>query len=50
MGQQESTRAQQESAQINTSPTCVNTNQHESDMTHLDQEVIIVYCNLVGKL
>ena len=40
-------------ATSNTSPTPVNTSQHEStqaNMSQSDQEIIIFYCSLVGKV
>ena len=45
--------SQYESARINTNPTPVNTSQHEStrvNASQLDQEIIIIYCSLVGKV
>ena len=51
---------QHESTRINTSPTRVNTNQHKSgtsqhestrvNTSQLDQETILIYCSLVGKV
>ena len=35
--------SQHESTRINTSPKRVNTNQHDSGNSQLDQETIIVY-------
>ena len=60
INQHKSTRAQQESARIstspiwvNTSPTPVNTSQQEStwvNMIQSDQEMIMFYYSLVGKV
>ena len=62
--QHESTRVNTSPIRVNTSPTRVNTNQHEfdtsptrvktnqyeSNTSQLDQEIIIAYCSLVGKV
>ena len=51
--QHESTQARHESIRINMNPTPVNTSQHEStrvNASQLDQEIIIIYCSLVGKV
>ena len=51
--QHESTQVRHESTRINRSPTPVNTSQHESarvNTSQLDQEIIIIYCSLIGKV